>query len=72
MYIHNDESDQLQTPEANYETWTKYEVTRTVRQSVIAASDPGRIIAGSNLTITANTVLNDDSHIIAGACCSRR
>ncbi|UQV44301.1 hemagglutinin repeat-containing protein [Janthinobacterium lividum] len=63
---YDDESLHLRTPDGNYEVWTLYQTTRTSRQSEIVSSDPGRIIAGGNISISADLVANEDSHIIAG------
>ncbi|WP_425251656.1 hemagglutinin repeat-containing protein [Janthinobacterium sp. NFX145] len=63
---YDDESLHLSTPDGNYEKWTLYQTTRTSRQSEIVSSDPGRIIAGGNISIGADLVANEDSHIIAG------
>ncbi|MGZ5198716.1 MAG: two-partner secretion domain-containing protein [Telluria sp.] len=56
----------LRVAGTDYETWAHYDFTRTTQQTVIAQSDPGRIAAGGNLTISAAAVLNDNSHILAG------
>ncbi|MCS5515075.1 hypothetical protein NWF32_05210 [Pseudomonas qingdaonensis] len=41
-------------------------MTRVVRETQIATSAPGQILAGGNLVINAGEVLNDKSRIIAG------
>lgn len=66
VYIYNDESDHLHTPEGNYESWTAYSYTRSTTETRVARSDPGQISAGGAMRITADTVLNDKSRIIAG------
>lgn len=66
VYIYNDESDHLHTPEGNYESWSKYEYGRTTTTPVVTGSDPGKITAGGAMRIDAGTVLNDKSQIIAG------
>lgn len=66
VYTYIDESLHLHTPAGNFESWTQYDTTRTTRQTVIASSDPGRIVAGGDLAIDANNTLNENSHIIAG------
>lgn len=66
VYTYNDESLHLHTPNGSYEEWNNYNFTRTVRQSEIVSSDPGRIVSGGTMSINANTVLNDNSHILAG------
>ncbi|WP_296223644.1 filamentous hemagglutinin N-terminal domain-containing protein, partial [Ralstonia sp. UBA689] len=66
VYIYNDESDHLHTPEGNFESWTKYEYDRTTTTPVVTGSDPGKITAGGAMRIDAGTVFNDKSQIIAG------
>jgi filamentous hemagglutinin len=68
VYTRNDgEFLHLATPDAEYnEQWAQYDTTRTTRQTVVMSSDPGRIVSGSNLTIDADNVLNNNSHILAG------
>jgi filamentous hemagglutinin len=57
----------LATPETQYnEQWAQYDTTRTTQQTVVMSSDPGRIVSGGNLTIDADSVLNNNSHILAG------
>ncbi len=63
---YNNEVDILVTPEGSNDDWNRYDLTRVVTQTQIASSDPGQILAGTNLTINANQVLNDKSRIIAG------
>jgi filamentous hemagglutinin len=46
--------------------FTRYVYTRTITEDRVMESDPGKIIAGGNLSINADTVLNDKSQIIAG------
>jgi filamentous hemagglutinin len=57
VFIYKDESNHLCTPEIpkcvsgtwnyhGYESWTKYDYTRTTSTSVITGSDPGRITSG--------------------------
>ncbi|MFC4274579.1 two-partner secretion domain-containing protein [Achromobacter aloeverae] len=45
--------------------FTIYEVTQTVTETRTTATDPGKIIAAGNATLTG-TVLNDKSQIVAG------
>ncbi|WP_233176983.1 hemagglutinin repeat-containing protein [Ralstonia sp. ASV6] len=66
VYIYNDESDHLHTPEGNYESWSKYEYDRTTTTPVVTGSDPGKITASGAMRIDAGTVLNDKSQIMAG------
>ncbi|AQR69208.1 hypothetical protein BZG29_13300 [Janthinobacterium sp. LM6] len=46
--------------------FTHREVTRTTYENVVINSDPGKIIAGNNVRIKANAVINEHSHILAG------
>nr|WP_243667226.1 hemagglutinin repeat-containing protein [Pseudomonas brassicae] len=64
-FRHN-EVQYLITPEGQRDNWNRYDVTRVVRETQIATSAPGQILAGGNLTINADEVLNDKSQIIAG------
>ncbi len=66
VYVYNDESDHLHTPEGNHEVWHRYEFTRQVSETRIASADPARILSGASLQITADHVLNDKGHILAG------
>ncbi|SMB21507.1 putative hemagglutinin-related protein (fragment) [Sterolibacterium denitrificans] len=70
VYIYNDESDHLHTPEGNHESWSAYRYTRTTTETRVQTSDPASITAGGDLRITADTVNNDKSHIIAGGTLS--
>jgi len=66
VYTYNDESTHLHTPEGNYESWSAYRYTRTTTETQVATSDPGKILAGGSIGITADALLNRDSQIIAG------
>jgi len=66
VYVYNDESDHLHTPEGNYESWSAYNYTRTATETRVASSDPAQITPGGAMRITADTVNNDKSRIIAG------
>ncbi|MBF1995118.1 hemagglutinin repeat-containing protein [Serratia symbiotica] len=48
------------------DSFTHYDYLRTITEDRVKESDPGKIIAGGNLGINANSVLNDKSQIIAG------
>ncbi|WP_371919154.1 hemagglutinin repeat-containing protein [Pseudomonas sp. GW460-R15] len=63
---YNNEVDTLVTPEGSNDDWNRYNLTRVVTQTQIASSDPGQILAGGNLRINADQILNDKSRIIAG------
>ncbi|GBG57802.1 toxin CdiA [Sporomusaceae bacterium FL31] len=66
VYIYNDESDHLHTPEGNYENWLAYNYTRTTTETKVQTSDPAQILSGGAMQINAETVTNDKSQIIAG------
>ncbi|KAF1006797.1 MAG: tRNA nuclease CdiA-2 [Pseudomonas fluorescens] len=63
---YNDEVQHLVTPEGVKDNWNRYDYTRQVTETRIVSSDPGQILAGANLTLTAGQVVNDKSRIIAG------
>lgn len=68
---HNSADDllNLNTPEdtgANNDNFYEYNYTRTIEEEVIAESDPGKILSGGQMTISADHVLNDKSQIVAG------
>lgn len=44
----------------------EYKYTRTVMETQIRDSDPGKILAGGNLTLNGERVVNHDSQIVAG------
>lgn len=44
----------------------EYQYTRTVMETQITDSDPGKILAGGNLTLNGERVANHDSQIVAG------
>ncbi|WP_333896026.1 hemagglutinin repeat-containing protein [Mixta calida] len=59
----------LNTPEKtghNNDNFYQYDYTRTTEEEVIKESDPGKILAGGHLSISAQQVLNDKSQIVAG------
>ena len=66
VYIYNDESDHLQTPEGSFESWLSYNYTRTVQTEVVTQTDPAAISVGNNFTLNADTVLNDKSTVTVG------
>jgi filamentous hemagglutinin len=70
VYIYNDESDHLQTPEGSYESWTAYRYTRTTTETKIGSTDPAKIQSGGTMQISADTLTNDKSTIIAGSTLS--
>ncbi len=66
VYTFNDESDHLHTPEGNYEIWNFYAYHRNTTETTVLQTDPGQIRAGGAMNIHADTLQNDNSHIIAG------
>lgn len=64
--IVNDESDHLVTPEGTFETWHRYEFTRSVTETRIASADPARILSGGDLRLAAASIVNDKAQIVAG------
>ncbi len=68
--IYNDESDHLRTPEGSYENWTAYRYTRTTTETKIGSTDPAKIQSGGTMQVSADTLTNDKSTIIAGSTLS--
>ncbi len=64
--LYNDEVLHLVTPEGYGTRWNRYDYTRSVTETQIVSSDPAQMLAGGNLTLIADQVLNDKSRIIAG------
>ena len=46
--------------------WTRYDIQRTVSETQVVRSEPGRILAGGDLSIHGQDLLNDNSEIVAG------
>lgn len=67
---YKDESLHLHTPEGNYKSWLLYSYTRTVTESKVLTTDPGQILSGGAMRITADTLTNDKSKIVAGSAFS--
>lgn len=70
VYIYNEESDFLHTPERNYESWSAYRYTQTTQETKVKSSDPGQILSGGAMQINSGIVTNDKSRIIAGGTLS--
>ncbi|MRR52105.1 MAG: S-layer family protein, partial [Rhodocyclaceae bacterium] len=67
VYTYKDEALCLHTPDGYYgENWSHYNYDRTTSETKVATSDPAQILAGGNMAITADILLNDKSRIIAG------
>ncbi|KTC64436.1 hypothetical protein AO262_31800 [Pseudomonas fluorescens ABAC62] len=64
--LYNDEVLHLVTPEGKGTSWNLYDYTRNVTETQIVSSDPAQLLAGGNLNVIADQVLNDKSRIIAG------
>ncbi|MCT4716623.1 hemagglutinin repeat-containing protein [Enterobacteriaceae bacterium H18W14] len=59
----------LNTPEDtghNNDNFYEYQYTRSIEEEVIKESDPGKILSGGHMSISAGHVLNDKSQIVAG------
>ncbi|EJP0427276.1 hemagglutinin repeat-containing protein, partial [Escherichia coli] len=59
----------LNTPDDtghNNDRFTKYEYTRTVEETRVKDSDPGKILSGAGMTVVADKLLNDKSQVVAG------
>ncbi|MFM5342616.1 hemagglutinin repeat-containing protein [Aeromonas veronii] len=46
--------------------YTKFYVTRSEFETQVKASDPARIRAGGNITLSGDNLTNDNSHMLAG------
>ncbi|HDL9606203.1 TPA: hemagglutinin repeat-containing protein [Escherichia coli] len=69
VYVDNDSSDSLKklhTPEGARDKFTQYDYTRTVEETRVKESDPGKILSGAGMTIVADKLLNDKSQVVAG------
>ena len=59
----------LNTPDdtgSNNDNFNQFDYTRTVEETRILESDPAKILAGSNMTLSGNRLFNDKSQVIAG------
>ena len=61
-----DDFYQLSAPDGRFDRFYRYDYTRTIKETRVVSSDPGKILAGQNLKIDADSLLNDKSQIIAG------
>ncbi|HEA6326953.1 TPA: hemagglutinin repeat-containing protein, partial [Escherichia coli] len=72
VFIDNNSTDgllNLNTPDDtghNNDRFTKYEYTRTVEETRVKESDPGKILSGAGMTVVADKLLNDKSQVVAG------
>lgn len=63
----------LSTPElpgGGHDDFNQYNYTRTVEETRIKESDPAKILAGGNLSISGDRLFNDKSQIVAGGTLS--
>ncbi len=65
VYVFEDQSLHLHTPEGDYEQWQAYRFDRTITDTRIISSEPGRISSGNDITLTSQSLINDHSMIIA-------
>ena len=72
VFVDRNSSDgllNLNTPEdtgPNNDSFNQYDYTRTVLETQIQESDPAKILAGGDMSISADTLFNDKSQIVAG------
>lgn len=69
VYVDNDSSNSLKklhTPEGARDKFTQYDYPRTVEETRVKESDPGKILSGAGMTIVADKLLNDKSQVLAG------
>ncbi|MBZ8302966.1 hemagglutinin repeat-containing protein [Escherichia coli] len=69
VYVDNDSSNSLKklhTPEGARDKFTQYDYTRTVEETRVKDSDPGKILSGAGMTVVADKLLNDKSLVVAG------
>jgi hypothetical protein len=55
----------LSTPSGTSGNFWVYSFTRSTQESQVLTSSPGKITAGGDMAISANTLNNDNSHILA-------
>ena len=70
VYVFNDESEHLRTPEGRFESWSAYRYTRTIREDRVTGSDPAKMLSGGGMRIASDTLTNDKSQIVAGGALS--
>ena len=69
VLAYNNEADYVKViaTGARSDVFKRYEFDQSQRQSVVVQSDPGQILAGADLRLSADQVVNDKSRIVAGA-----
>ncbi len=70
VYLFDNESIYLHTPEGDFKEWKAYSYTRTTTETRVASSEPAQILSGAQMRINAETLNNDKSRIIAGGTLS--
>jgi filamentous hemagglutinin len=56
----------LTSPAGTSDSFVRYDVTRTISESVVTETAPGKILAGQGISLVATSLLNDKSQIVAG------
>jgi len=62
----NDDVNFLVTPEGEDDAYNQFDYTRRITETRIVRSSPAQITAGGDIRITADTLINDNSRILAG------
>nr|WP_318381189.1 hemagglutinin repeat-containing protein [uncultured Enterobacter sp.] len=76
VYVDGNSADglrNLNTPEntnSGNDDFNQYDYTRTVEETRVVESDPGKILAGGNLTLSGDNLFNDNSQVVAGGTLS--
>ncbi|HBO37720.1 MAG TPA: hypothetical protein DD638_03565, partial [Pasteurellaceae bacterium] len=69
LYVYNDESDHLHTPDGrNHEVWYKYTYTTSIQRTEVLPGEyeAGRIYSNANIIVKGDKIDNVNSRIIAG------
>ena len=66
VYVYNDESDHLHTPEGKFGRWLRYHYTRQVQTEVVTHTEPAEISVGGDFALDVDWVMNDKSSVIVG------
>ncbi|HEU4459697.1 MAG TPA: hemagglutinin repeat-containing protein [Methylibium sp.] len=56
----------LTTPGGASDDFTHYSYERVVTEPIVTASDPSRITAGGDMSLAADSIVNDRSRVVAG------
>ena len=65
-HITDCESFCMHSPAGTSDAFVRYDFTRSVAQTVVTQSAPGKILAGQSMRLTADSVFNDKSQIVSG------